>query len=151
VTGRKKTYRTAYVLIILSMLHFSISCESGKANYRNPLIIDGRAIVDVSSLKDMVPVFYSVDIDSTKVDFFVVSIKGTIEAYLDACENCYHHRKGYLVEGYHIICRYCGSRYLLDSLKVGIASCHPMPLKGEVENETYVISLKEIEKARRFF
>jgi len=131
------------------LIHLS-SCNS-KPGYIHPPVKDGKVILNIKSLEEMTPVFYSVDLGKARVDFFVVKVKGGIEAYLDACENCYRFRKGYQVEGSEIICRYCRSRYRLDSLKVGLAGCHPMPLKGKVEDGTYVIVLKDIEKAVRFF
>ena len=92
-----------------------------------------RIVIDTRSLENESPEFYSITLKGKKVDFFVVKKEDSVESYLDACENCYRFKKGYKVEGSYVICRHCGSTYPLDSLKTGLGSCHPMPLKGELD------------------
>lgn len=133
----------------LAVFFHVLSCDSVKG--RRLPVSGGVGVIDIDSLEDKVPVFYYVDLDKSRVVFFVIKIDGVVKSYLDACENCYRFKKGYTLKGNDMICNYCGSRYPLVSLETGIAGCHPMPLEGSVEGRQYLISLAEIEKAGRFF
>ena len=147
----KSTITIKNIVLIFFMLLSFIACESDKAKYNKPLVEGDRVVIDTSLLGDESPRFYSITLDTKKVDFFVVKENDSVESYLDACENCYQYKKGYNVEGSYVICRHCGSTYPLGSLKTGMGSCHPMPLKGELEGGKYYISLKEIKKVESFF
>lgn len=149
--GGTKTVRTIYFLVIFFMLGFSVSCKSDKVIYSKPPVEGKEVIIDARSLGDKSPEFFSITLNEKRVNFFVVKVNGSVESYLDACENCYQFKKGYIVEGFYVKCKYCGSTYPLDSLRTGLGSCHPMPLKGKLAGDKYYISLREIEKAGRFF
>jgi uncharacterized membrane protein len=86
-----------------------------------------------------------------KVNFFVVK-SGTVSRHIfDTCANCYPKRLGYTIEGECVRCRACDVRYSMEDLKEGIGSCYPIKLKGRVEEEFYVISGKELLKAKNIF
>ena len=140
-----------YPVLIFFVFLFSIACESDKAIYNKPLVERGKVIIDPRYLEEKSPEFFSVTLNKKRVNFLIVKVNGSVESYLDACENCYRFKKGYRIEGPYVICKYCGSTYPLDSLRTGLGSCHPMPLKGKMEGDKYYISLREIEKAGRYF
>ena len=146
-----KSINIKHIVLIFFMLLFSIACESDKTIYNKPLVEGDRIVIDTRSMGDSSPEFFSIALDKKRVNFFIVKVGGLVEAYLDACENCYQFRKGYRVEGSYVICRHCGSTYPLDSLRTGLGTCHPMPLEGEQDGGKYYISLKEIKKAESFF
>ncbi|RMG75310.1 MAG: DUF2318 domain-containing protein, partial [Nitrospirae bacterium] len=61
------------------------------------------------------------------------------------------HKKGFRVDGFYLVCRYCNERYPLDQLKKGIASCYPIPLKGKLEGNLYKIEADLLKRAVKFF
>lgn len=148
---RTKTDSTLYSLVIFCVLLFSVSCESDNVTYSQPLVEGDRVIIDTGLLDNKRPEFFSMTVNGNKVTFFVVKINDSVESYIDACQNCYLFKKGFKVKGSYIICRHCSSEYPIDTLKEGLTSCHPMPLKGELKGEKYHISLKEIKKAAKYF
>ncbi len=142
----------SYILFLICFfLLISLSSCSSKAGYIAPRQQDGKVILNTESLEEMTPVFYSVDLENVRVDFFIVKVDGAIESYMDACKNCYRHKKGYKIDDDEVICIHCGNRYGLDTLKASRTSCYPLPLKGKMEGGMYVIALTDIVDAGRFF
>lgn len=150
ITDRIKLGTAAYIIIFFLIQASLSSCSAGPG-YNHPRVKGGKILIDVESLRDGRPEFFSVDVKSSRVDFFVIRLNGSVESYLDACKNCYRFKKGYKVESSLLVCKYCGNSYSLDSLKKAFTGCHPMPLRGEIEGSSYVITLTEMKKAARYF
>lgn len=150
VIGDRTKIRGASCLLVSMLMLIFYACNS-KPGYDTPAIKGDRVVIDAGALKDSKPEFFSIKLKGKRVDFFVMKINGSVESYIDACENCYRFKKGYRAEGSNIVCIYCGTSYPLDSLKTGFASCHPMPLRGELLGKEYFILLGDLEKAARFF
>lgn len=148
--NRIRIMRCTASLIILFFTALLISCSS-RQSYNDATISEGAVVIDVTSLEEVTPQFFSVRVKDTGVNFILLKLRGSIESYLDACAKCYPYKMGYALEGFYLRCRYCNKRYPLDSLKTGIGSCYPLPLKGELRGEKYYISLEELEKAVQYF
>jgi len=106
------------------------------------------------SLKDLPlhsPKFYTYSTGHKSINFFVVKTEHSVEAYLDACIKCYPHKKGFRVEGFFIVCRYCGSRYPMDNLKRGLGTCYPIPLKAQRKGDFLYIEISTLKDAERYF
>ncbi len=140
-------YRASFVALFL---FFIISCQ-GKPEYEPAPINDGFVVIDTTRLKDSKPAFFSIRFDKKRVDFFVLKIGDRIESYLDACMKCYPHKKGFRTDGFYLVCKYCNERYPLDSLKKGIGSCYPIPLKGTLKGSVYKIDINSLKRAQKFF
>jgi len=113
---------------------------------------DGKHIsISIKSLKDAEPEFFTVKVEGKKINFFVVKILDRVESYFDACEKCYVYGKGYRHDSFSVTCRYCNVRYRVDSLKDGVGSCHPIPLKGERKGNKYIIATEDIKKGKKYF
>lgn len=119
--------------------------------YKHPLVKGEYVVIDITQLKINHPEFYTYTTGSKNVNFFVLKTEQSLEAYLDACMRCYPHKKGFRVEGFFLVCRYCGSRYPLDSLKTGLGTCYPIPLKAEKRDNFLFISIKTLKQAERYF
>lgn len=87
-----------------------------------------------------------------KVDFIVYrQSPGTFRAVLDACRKCYRWRRGYVINGDHVVCRKCGERYELDNLAGGRGSCIPIPLTSTRDGNSIVIPATELDAGARYF
>lgn len=126
------------------------ACASKPEHQEAPVSGDEVRIA-LSTVKEEAPEFYSLGgPGEAKVDFFVLRVKGRVEAYLDACARCFARKKGFRPGRGKLICNACGVSYPLDSLE-GTGSCYPLPLAGEVRGDEYVIKKEELLKARKFF
>lgn len=138
--------------LVWCLLPFGLvaACKS-KTVYVPLPVEDDRVTIDVETLKDTRVGFFSVELNRKAVTFFVVRLGDSFESFLDACKKCYPHKRGYRVDDVYFECRSCKVRYPLDSLKTGVGSCYPVPIKGTLHGHEYRIQLKDLEKAKKYF
>jgi uncharacterized membrane protein len=99
-------------------------------------------------------VFFEPKLPSGKsVRFFVVKTSdNTYRAALDACEVCFHARKGYYQEGEDMVCRNCERRFpAADIGPHNEGGCHPIALNREVVGDHLVIKTSELERGAAYF
>ena len=82
-----------------------------------------------------------------RVRFFALrDSDGTHRAALDACEICYHARKGYFQRGREMVCRKCGNSYAPVLIDESPGGCHPIALPRRVEAGHLVIMAGDVER-----
>ncbi len=140
-----------FVAFLLLLFSVSISSCSSRPVYNAPKLKGAMVVVDALGLKDARPEFYTVSFKDGRVSFFVLRLGDLVKAYLDACMKCYPRKMGYRVNGFYLQCSFCNVSYPIDSLETGVGSCFPVPLKGELRSKEYVIPLKELKDALRYF
>ena len=90
--------------------------------------------------------------DNKAIRFFVIrSSDGVYRAALDACDTCFHAKKGYHQEGDEMICNNCNLRFhsaLINEVKGG---CNPVGLPRTVEGDQVVIKTSELDKRSSYF
>src|SRR5208337_4760227 len=115
------------------------SCMKGPSYIAAPF--NGHTLeIDVSTLMPKQPRFYSLSIDSKNISFFLVKVHGGIQAYFNACRECYSKKGGFCFENGYIKCKSCNEWFPLETLRNGIGSCYPVPLEGEIKGDKYVIT-----------
>lgn len=119
--------------------------------YQAPPVKGNEALINLDSIKKGVPSFFTIKLDDKKINFFVVKKKEGTEAYFDACEKCYYRKKGYVFREKSVICKDCNIAFGINDLKTGFGSCRPVPLRGSVKENNFVIPLDELKKGKRFF
>ena len=90
--------------------------------------------------------------NKTPVRFFAV--KGRDGAYrtaLDACEVCYHAKKGYQQAGDDMICNNCGKSFAISRIGEIQGGCHPIGVPRTVEGDSLVVKASELESRGRYF
>jgi len=87
-----------------------------------------------------------------EVKFFVVkSADGVIRAAFDACDVCYHSKKGYTQEGEFMICNNCGRKFHSNRINVVKGGCNPAPLNRVERGDNVVINVKDVMQGSRYF
>ena len=87
-----------------------------------------------------------------QVRFFVVkSADGKCRAALDACEVCFHAKKGYRQDGDKMICTNCGLSFEIARIGTVQGGCHPVGIGGTVEGDQLVIKASDLESGTRYF
>ncbi|HEX8186520.1 MAG TPA: DUF2318 domain-containing protein, partial [Blastocatellia bacterium] len=90
--------------------------------------------------------------DNNAVRFFAVkSSDGVYRAALDACDTCYHAKKGYHQEGDDMICNNCGLKFPSAKINEVHGGCNPISLPRTVEGDTLVIKASDLESRKQFF
>ncbi len=90
--------------------------------------------------------------NNTEVRFFAVkSPDGKFRAAMDACDTCFHAKKGYRQEGDVMVCNNCSMKFqnnLINEVKGG---CNPVGVICTVEGDQLVIQTSELESRGRYF
>lgn len=90
--------------------------------------------------------------DNRPVRFFVIkSSDGVYRAALDACDTCYHAKKGYHQEGDDMICNNCGLHFHSAKINEVHGGCNPIGLPRTIEGNQLVIKASELENRGVYF
>ena len=126
-------------LIILS------SCNR-QPSYPAPERRGDHVSIDVSRLKEEVPVFYTYRFQDKPISFFLFKLDEKILSFFDACVSCYPHRQGYRYDDDgSVTCRHCNIRFPLYKLEKGLGNCYPIKIEGRLENGKYLIPVATLE------
>jgi uncharacterized membrane protein len=86
------------------------------------------------------------------VRFFVLkSSDGVYRAAMDACDVCFHARKGYRQEGDDMVCNNCGQHFHSALVNEVHGGCNPVALPRNVDGDSLVIQTVELEKRSGYF
>ncbi len=86
------------------------------------------------------------------VRFFAVkSPDGKYRAAMDACDTCYHAKKGYSQQGEDMICNQCGLKFHCNLINEVSGGCNPVGVPLAVEGDNLVIKASELESRSRYF
>lgn len=90
--------------------------------------------------------------DKTPLRFFAVKSRdGAYRTALDACEVCFHAKKGYQQDGEDMICNNCGRRFAIARIGDLQGGCHPISVPRAVEGDALVVKASELESRGRYF
>ena len=90
--------------------------------------------------------------DKTPVRFFAVkSPDGTLRAAMDACEICFHAKKGYHQEGDDMVCNNCDKHFATSLVGEVNGGCHPIGLERTIAGDQLVIKVSELESRGEYF
>ena len=97
--------------------------------------------------------FFDYKLSNNKpVRFFVIkSSDGVYRAALDACDTCYHAKKGYHQEGDDMICNNCGLHFHSSKINEVHGGCNPIGLPRTIEGNQLVIKANELETRGGYF
>ena len=86
------------------------------------------------------------------IPFFVLkSSDGVIRAAFDACDVCFSFKKGYHQEGDEMVCNNCGTRFPSVNINVLQGGCNPAPLARQLQADTLIITVADVEAGARYF
>lgn len=143
----------AVVLLLAVAGYFAIN---GTGNQPSTAAVDKAADAIKISLADLdggKAQFLNHQLASkTQVRFFALkSPDGKYRAAMDACDTCFHAKKGYRQEGNAMICNNCGMNFpnnLINEVKGG---CNPVGVACTVEGNELVIKTSELESRGNYF
>jgi uncharacterized membrane protein len=90
--------------------------------------------------------------DSKPIRFFVIkSSDGVYRAALDACDMCYHAKKGYHQEGDDMICNNCGLHFHSSKINEVHGGCNPVGLPRTIDGSQLIIKASDLESRGGYF
>jgi uncharacterized membrane protein len=113
---------------------------------------NGEVSLPVSELSGKAR-FYEYKAESGKtVRFFAMkSPDGVYRAALDACDVCFHAKKGYSQEGEDMVCNNCGMHFPSAQINEVKGGCNPMGLERKVAGDRLNLSARELEAGASYF
>ena len=114
---------------------------------------DSRDIkIALSDLNGTAKFFDYKTADNRAMRFFVIkSSDGVYRAALDACDTCYHAKKGYHQEGDDMICNNCGLHFHSSQINDVHGGCNPVGLPRTIDGNQLVIKASELESRGGYF
>lgn len=139
-------------LLFLALFAVSLlsSC-SDRSSFKQISFVGSIVEVDIKNLTNKQAEFYTTSIDGRKISFFVVMINGEVQSYFNACLTCYPQKLGFRFKDRMVICRTCNESYPVDTLKEGIGNCYPIKLKGNRNNDRYLIKKEDLMAGSKYF
>ncbi len=142
--------RMRHLFVLAGLILILCSCAKGPSYIQAPF--NGyTSEIDVSTLLPKQPRFYSLSFEGKKITFFLVRVNGEIQSYFNACRECYPKKLGFSFEEGFMKCRFCSEQWPLVSLRDGIGGCCPIPLRGVLNGDKYVINRDAIMEGMKFF
>jgi len=137
----------SFILAMLYMLlALGIVACARQPEYAPPLRSGSDIAIEVSKLQEGIPLFLTYHHKEKKISFFVVKIDNTVLSFLDACNACYPHKRGYKYDHGMIVCLYCKEKYLMNEIAAGSGNCYPIKLSGRIQAGRYLIAVLSLEK-----
>ena len=115
--------------------------------------VNGLVTVPVAKVSDGKAHFFRLEAGGKEINFFIVKgSDGVLHTAFDACDVCYHEKKGYLQKGDQMVCQNCNKKFPVT--KIGAESdggCNPSHLPTKVDAENVRIKLADLLQGARFF
>jgi uncharacterized membrane protein len=116
--------------------------------------LDGDSVqIPTSSVNDGEVHFFTFEHDGKNVNFLVrADGNGVLHAHLDACYACYRYKRGFVVEGPHLVCIACRLEYAItDEVWDYIGACAPISIHSSVKGDQLEIGKSVLSRAARYF
>lgn len=127
------------------------SAGSGGA-YQTVVAEDGVVTIPAAQVSDGKAHYFSYRSGDAYVNFFVLKSRdGVLRAAFDACDVCYHAKKGYRQEGDAMVCNNCGMKFSSDLINEVKGGCNPAPIQRSVTDGKIVIAAADLEQGGKYF
>jgi uncharacterized membrane protein len=125
---------------------------SGGSAYPAVAAEGGVVSIPVSQVSDGKAHYFSYRSGDANVNFFVLkSQDGEIRAAFDACDVCFHAKKGYRQEGDSMVCNNCGMKFRSDLINEVKGGCNPAPIQRSVADGNIVIAAADLAQGGKYF
>ncbi|WP_051361288.1 DUF2318 domain-containing protein [Desulfuromonas sp. TF] len=154
----KKRHPLLWVAIVLvaavaaaGMVGWKSAGGTGGA-YQTLVAEGGKVTVPVAQVSDGKAHYFSYRSGDDYVNFFLLqSHDGVIRAAFDACDVCYHARKGYRQEGDSMVCNNCNMKFRSDMINEVKGGCNPAPIERSIADGRVVIAASDLELGGKYF
>jgi uncharacterized membrane protein len=138
--------------VVLLLFLLCVTACSRQPAYPEPARAGTDLVIDVTSLGENVPQFYTYNYSGCNVNFFVIKVRGRVLSFLDACMKCHSKKLGFRFADGSVVCKACDERYPVSEIETGFGSCYPVRIEGKNEGGRYLLPVAELEKmGEKFF
>ncbi|HJV37123.1 DUF2318 domain-containing protein [Geomonas sp.] len=143
------------VLVCLSVvatvaLAFNIP---GVGKYDTVKAANGMITIPVAKVNDGKAHFFKFADGGKEVKFFVVKgSDGHLHTAFDACDVCYHEKKGYEQQGDQMLCKNCNKKFAINRIgQESRGGCNPSSLPARIDATNIRIMVDDLRAGATFF
>lgn len=113
----------------------------------------GVVTVSAAKLTDGKARFYKFQDNGKEIAFFAVKAQdGSIKVAFDACDACYHAKKGYEQQGDKMNCKNCNMKFAIGRLGPNATGgCNPGYLPHQQSGSNITITVNDLKGGARYF
>jgi len=115
--------------------------------------VNGVVTLPLARVSDGAAHFYRFEDGGKEIRFFVVKgSDGALHTAFDACDVCFHEKKGYVQQGGFMICKNCNRKFAITMIgRMNSGGCNPSHLDHAGDGGNISIKAADIESGARFF
>lgn len=115
--------------------------------------VNGVVTVPVAKVSDGSIHKFKFDNGGKPVTFFLVKgSDGNLHAAFDACDVCFHEKKGYEQQGNAVLCRNCGKKFAVNMIgSANNGGCNPSHLDFSVRGGSVIVKAADLRAGAKFF
>lgn len=149
------TKRMVWVMVVVGILLVGaagvFAFSFGK--YERVKAMGGVVSIPVATVVDGKAHFYSFADGGKEINFIVVKASdGSYKTAFDACDTCFHAKKGYEQQGGALVCQNCRRQFAID--RIGpheVGGCNPSYVPSQVKGGNVAIAAGDLKAGGRFF
>jgi uncharacterized membrane protein len=121
--------------------------------YEKVTTSSGTIMVPVAKLTDGKVHFYTFEDGGKEINFLAVkAADGSYKTAFDACDSCYHAKKGYEQQGDKLNCKNCNQKFAVNRLGPNATGgCNPGYLPHQVNGTTISINANDLKAGAKYF
>lgn len=142
-----------FAVALLGLAAYVVVGAGGERASGGGLKVAGDEVsVPVSELSGQARFYEYKSASGKTVGFFAMkSPDGVYRAALNACDVCFHAKKGYSQEGEDMVCNNCGMHFPSAKLNEVKGGCNPVGLERKVKGDRLSLSARELEEGAGYF
>ncbi len=145
----------AVAIICLGMIFSIMDFSDRQSAYSDPSqTTENEIIIPVSEITTSAK-YYKNTIDGVTVKYFVIEgSDGQIHTAFDACDVCYHEKRGYSQDELNMVCNNCGNQYPTNGIgseNSAGGACWPGYLRTSIEDGNLIIERSELVNGKYYF
>ncbi|GFO54594.1 hypothetical protein GMSM_16010 [Geomonas sp. Red276] len=139
------------VAVVTAVWAFEFPGLGGK--YQKVKAANGVVSVPLAKVNDGNAHFFKYSEGGKELNFFIVKGSGgQIHSAFDACDVCYHEKKGYVQQGGNMICKNCNKKFPITQIGAQAdGGCNPSYLPARVDASTVRIKVSDLKGGARLF
>ncbi len=115
--------------------------------------VNGAVTIPLTKVADGKAHFFRLDDGGKSVGFFVVKgLDGALHVAFDACDVCFHEKKGYEQQGNFMVCKNCNKKFATNMIGKGSGGgCNPSYLAYFEDGRNIVIKTADLQSGAQLF
>jgi uncharacterized membrane protein len=152
--------KSVRVFLLAALVLASAAVTAGPAQallgflsqYEEVTAENGVVTIPVAQVSDGKAHYFRFEDQGVELKFFVVkSSDNVIRAAFDACDVCFHAKKGYSQDKEFMVCNNCGMRFHSSRINEVAGGCNPSPLARTIKGDSIVITTADLAGGKKYF